>query len=121
MTPPFVYEMLSKTFNNFRDTFTTLQEIRRKRLAHKNKIPMTPSAKAQELINKFREHADWNNEYGSSEVKANIQHAKACAILCCKEIIEAKPSRDAWSSSVGAELRSNTEYWQDVLKEIELL
>lgn len=36
---------------------------------------MTAQDKAKELLFKYRQHADWNNEYGSAEQQANIKNA----------------------------------------------
>ena len=48
---------------------------------------LTPAEEAKLLVDEFRPHADWNNEYGSSEVQANIKHAKQCALIAVKKII----------------------------------
>lgn len=44
-------------------------------------MTQSPKEYAIELVNKFKPHADWNNEYGSSEVQANIKHEKQCAMI----------------------------------------
>ena len=49
---------------------------------------MTPEQEAEQLIESFKPHADWSNEYGSSEVQANFKHAKQCALIAIQKVID---------------------------------
>ena len=48
---------------------------------------------ANKLISSFSEHADWNNEFGSQEKKANTEHSKMCALICIDEIMKSNPMK----------------------------
>ena len=90
---------------------------------------MTPQEHALLLINRFRSHADWNNEYGSSEEKANIRNAKECAKISCQEIIAALPpilGRENFGpnsplSAYEAMGNPAIDYWTETLKSIDTL
>jgi hypothetical protein len=97
---------------------------------------MTPEETGKAIIQKFMPHAKnvvcspvgWVQVPGERE-----KHAKSCAILCCKEIIEQleeihKPENVTFI--IPEEIDKATgqmngydklEYWQDVLEAIELL
>ena len=73
---------------------------------------MTPKEKAIILIDMFFEYTNDADKY---------EYAKKCALIAVDEIIESEPT---YTSSIfkGSFLKSdNTEYWQEVKQEIELL
>jgi hypothetical protein len=97
---------------------------------------MTPEEKADFLIERFMPHA--LNSVATpigwvANAHALEKNAKACAILCCKEIIEQlggirKPEYTTFlmpkEKNKPAETKDGdemSEYWQSVLKAIELL
>jgi hypothetical protein len=50
-------------------------------------MTLAPKEYATQLVDKFKPHADWHNEYGSSEPQANVRHAKQCTTICVDEIL----------------------------------
>lgn len=69
---------------------------------------MKTKEKANELVEKFEPHADWNNEYGSQEKKSNTKHAIQCAIIAVDEVIDNILSFDP-----------SIDYWQEVKQHLK--
>lgn len=51
---------------------------------HKSEVQLA----ADELVEKFKPHDDWNNEYGSCEIQANIKYSIKCAIQAQQMVID---------------------------------
>lgn len=82
---------------------------------------MTPKDKAKELINKFKPHADWNNEYGSTEEKANIKHAKECVLITVMEILAFMEDEDKEHEDCHNINSPKYRFWESVETEIKNL
>lgn len=75
---------------------------------------MTPSEKAQELIEKFRIHTiDWPNQF---------VHAKQCALVAVDQVLESIPPLITLEG-FGSALFENDDriWWQKVKSELEKL
>jgi hypothetical protein len=68
---------------------------------------MTPKEKAQELYNKF-----YNTSSHQHHVESRKDNAKQCALIAVDEILKV---------STFFKLITETEYWNEVKKEIEAL
>lgn len=84
-------------------------------------MPLTKEQeKAKELIELFKPHADWNNEYGSTEEKANIKHAKSCAIICVEQIIDGIHGvNEELELTSNVDISSHLTYYEEVLEQIK--
>lgn len=71
---------------------------------------MTPEEKTKELIDKFGKHAH----------ECNNSDAKQCALIAVDEILNIIPCCEEYGSN-GWVLIDNSEYWQEVKKQIEKL
>ena len=75
---------------------------------------MTPEEKAGELISKFIYPQKAFNELAKTKV------AKECALIAVDEILNIIPCYEEYGSN-GWVLIDNSEYWEEVKKEIEKL
>jgi hypothetical protein len=80
---------------------------------------MTPKEKAKELVDKYQ----YAVRFDESETQyfANMHSVKECALIAVDEIIKSKPT---YTSAIfqGSFLTSdNTDYWEEVKQEIQLL
>ena len=74
---------------------------------------MTPKEKAKELIELFKNFAESGYADSTSSIlKTYEKNTKQCAIICCKEIINNYP--DVLGTFP-------TEYWNEVITELEKL
>lgn len=78
---------------------------------------MKPEEKAKLLVERFKEHVDWNNENGIPEVEANAMHAKQCALIAVDEIIDIWKSQDGPPGSTYS--NAGKYYWKQVKQCIE--
>lgn len=78
---------------------------------------MIATEKAKELVFKYRQLADWNNEFGSAEEKTNIEKAKQCSLIAVNAIINNQMSLRLFYDKI--ELVDNVNYWQEIKTEIE--
>jgi hypothetical protein len=70
---------------------------------------MNPKQKAEELKDKFRDHAFDRSEYDDNlDREVEKHHAIECALICVEEII-----------NLCAEGLSETKFWKEVKKELE--
>ena len=76
---------------------------------------MTPKEKAEELVEKFREHSKYWDCY--NDVPEDEDHAKLSAIIAVDEIIAAV-KRD---SDFTITYEKAQQYWQEVKEEINKL
>ena len=70
---------------------------------------MTPKEKAEELYRKM--YTQHPNIYPST--------AKNCALIAVDEIIKSNPTSEYSAPFLGSRTYDNTNYWNDVKKEIE--
>lgn len=78
---------------------------------------MSPEEKAKELIGRFVPHSKFNFGFGCSK-EVETENAKACAIICCDEIIV--EIEDLQQNCV-MEFPMALEYWQKVKTYIQSL
>jgi hypothetical protein len=76
---------------------------------------MTPKEKAKELVDKMKLATD---EFGY--ININKERHKQCALIAVDEIIKSIPCREDYGGN-GWILIDNSEYWQEVKQEINLL
>jgi|LakMenE18May11ns_1017448.scaffolds.fasta_scaffold9825801_2 hypothetical protein len=93
---------------------------------------MTPEAKAQELVDKFREFADGtDSETDRYSPGVEKEKAKQCALIAVDEILNARPLYPnyvdwddcgaAYQYWYEAQKEEALEFWQEVKQEIEKL
>ena len=96
---------------------------------------MTPKEKAEELVNKFKDHV--NPYIGSGMLsntyddKAILYQSKQCALICVDEMIAHNPiypNTADWDECGGshkyfyeAKMETAEKYWNKVIQEIEKL
>jgi hypothetical protein len=78
---------------------------------------MTPKEKAEQLMNKFRPHSKYWDFYNDEPLEEN--HAKQCALIAVDEIINNNKKIPA--NVDGLHTNENSNYWQEVKKEIKKL
>ena len=88
---------------------------------------MTPTEKAEEIVDKFKDHV---NPYMGSGMLSNtfddnaiLWQSKKCALICVDEIIQSSPSLPLLSDngSYGSDIELSTIYWKEVKQEINKL
>lgn len=75
---------------------------------------MSPEEKAKELIGRFVPHSKFNFGFGWSK-EVETENAKACAIICCDEVIA--EIEDLQQNCV-MEFPMALEYWRQVKDKI---
>ena len=73
---------------------------------------MNPKEKAEELIGKFQEHAQYWDCY--NDVPLEEKHSKQCALICVDELIELYEFEAPYRGF-------KISYWDEVKQEIEKL
>lgn len=83
---------------------------------------MTPNEKARELLDKMSVQTYSYQPYAGAHYhieEIGYEAGKKCALIAVDKIIDALPCREEYGGEW--KLIDNTEYWQEVKKELELL
>lgn len=81
---------------------------------------ITPKLKAIELIDKFEDFVDYQEDDCFTQREKILINAKKCALIAVDEILNSVPSRRYWDT-YDDETPSAIIYWKEVKQEIEKL
>lgn len=77
--------------------------------------------KAKELVEKFKSFVHCTSSWNEYDDYLELENAKQCAKIAVEEIINNSVLNYSGSDFSDNEIMSDTEYWNEVLKEIDLL
>lgn len=75
---------------------------------------MNAKDKAKELLKEFSYYVDCTSDWGEYDIGKELENSKQCAKIAVEEIIQ----NDEY---LYLGRKKNTQYWNEVLKEIDLL
>lgn len=82
---------------------------------------MNAKEKAKELVEKFKSFVHCTSSWNEYDDYLELENAKQCAKIAVEEIINNSVLNYSGSDFSDNEIMSDTEYWNEVLKEIDLL
>lgn len=82
---------------------------------------MNEKEKAKELVEKFKSFVHCTSSWNEYDDYLELENSKQCAKIAVEEIINNSVLNYSGSDFSDNEIMSDTEYWNEVLKEIDLL